>query len=208
VQGKLLRFLQDRTFERVGGRTTLEADVRVVAATHRDLETAVAEGTFREDLYYRLRVVEMVLPPLRSRGAAEIDSLATHFAGMYAKRYSRPLPRLEPATLAALHAHTWPGNVRELEHWVESAVVLSRDGTIRPEHLPRRVSRESRENGGAVADGREVSLATSLTLEEASRRYALAQLELAGGNRTETARRLGISRNRLARLLGGSAGDD
>jgi Nif-specific regulatory protein len=205
VQGKLLRFLQDRTFERVGGRTTLQADVRVVAATHRDLEAGVAEGTFREDLYYRIRVVEMVLPPLRLRGAAEIDSLATHFAAMYAKRYSRPVPCLEPATLAALHAHTWPGNVRELEHWVESAVVLSRDGTIRPEHLPRRATGAA---APEVEPAKGVSLGPSLTLEEASRRYAVAQLELAGGNRTETARRLGISRNRLARLLGGTAEGD
>jgi Nif-specific regulatory protein len=203
VQGKLLRFLQERTFERVGGRTTLEADVRVVAATHRDLEAAVAARTFREDLYYRLRVVEMVLPPLRARGPAEIDALALHFAGIYAKRYGRALPELDPEALRALHAHSWPGNVRELEHWVESAVVLSRGGAIRPEHFPR--PRGPSHTAG-VADERAAGtgpspLAPSLTLEAASRSYAEATLSACEGNKAEAARRLGISRNRLARLL-------
>jgi len=198
VQGKLLRFLQDRTFERVGGRTTLEADVRVLAATHRDLEAAVAAGTFREDLYYRLRVVEMVLPPLRARGAEEIDALAAHFAAIYARRYGRPVPNLDPAALAALHAHPWPGNVRELEHWVESAVVLSPGGTIRPEHFPRpRGAADSPRPAGAD----EVRVPRGVTLEVAARRYAEAVLDACDGNKTEAARQLGISRNRLARLL-------
>ena len=206
VQGKLLRFLQERTFDRVGGRTTLEADVRVIAATHRDLEAAVLAGTFREDLYYRVRVVEMVLPTLRARGADEIDALATHFAAMYAKRYGRPVPRLEPEALAALHAHSWPGNVRELEHWVESAVVLSRDGVIRPEHLPRprgpvvpSVGDGAPRQHGPGA--RDVAVPADLTLDEAGRRYGEATLEACKGNKTEAARRLGISRNRLARIL-------
>jgi len=201
VQGKLLRFLQERTFERVGGRTTLEADVRVVAATHRDLEAGVAAGTFREDLYYRVRVVEMVLPPLRARGPDEIDALATHFAAIYAKRYGRPLPRLEPATLAALHAHSWPGNVRELEHWVESAVVMSRDGVLRPEHLPRPRGPHAEPAQPSRASDGAVPLPPKLTLDEVSRRYAEATLEASGGNRTDAARTLGISRNRLARIL-------
>ena len=203
VQGKLLRFLQERTFERVGGRTTLEADVRVVAATHRDLEAAVAAGTFREDLYYRVRVVEMILPSLRARGPGEISALAAHFAAMYAKRYGRPVPRLDPAALAALHAHPWPGNVRELEHWVESAVVLSVDGTIRPEHLPRPRGASSTSRMGVLtsAPAGGVVLPPSLNLDEVTQRYAEATLGACEGNRTEAARRLGISRNRLARLL-------
>jgi transcriptional regulator with GAF, ATPase, and Fis domain len=96
IQGKLLRFLQDRTFERVGGRQTLAADVRVVTATHRDLEKAVADGRFREDLYYRVRVVEIDLPPLRARGPEDIETLARHFAEVYAQRYQRPPPRFTP----------------------------------------------------------------------------------------------------------------
>ncbi len=202
VQGKLLRFLQERTFERVGGRTTLAADVRVVAATHRDLEAAVAAGTFREDLYYRVRVVEMVLPPLRLRGPDEIDALAAHFAAIYAKRYGRRVPRLSPEALLALHAHSWPGNVRELEHWVESAVVLSRDGAIMPEHFP--MPRGAKAGDGDVkkeAAKGSVTVPGSLTLDEAARRYGEATLQACGGNKTEAARRLGISRNRLARIL-------
>ena len=106
----------------MGGRTPLQADVRVICATHRDLKKAVREGRFREDLYYRIRVVEVIVPPLRERGAEEIEALARHFASLYAKRYNRPEPRFAHASLATLTAHTWPGNVRELEHWIESAV--------------------------------------------------------------------------------------
>ncbi|MFO0660180.1 MAG: sigma-54-dependent Fis family transcriptional regulator [Polyangiaceae bacterium] len=136
IQGKLLRFLQERSFERVGGRATIQANVRVVCATHRDLEGAVRAGSFREDLYYRIRVVEIELPPLRARGAEELITLAQHFAELYAERYHRPVPELLPDALAALRSHSWPGNVRELEHWIESAVVLAPDGKITASHLP------------------------------------------------------------------------
>jgi len=138
IQGKLLRFLQERTFERVGGRQTLRADVRVVCATHRDLERAVAEGRFRQDLYYRVRVVEIELPPLRARGPDEVEGLARHFAELYSSRYGRPAPRFDADALAHLRSHTWPGNVRELEHWVESAIALAPDGRITAKHLPAR----------------------------------------------------------------------
>jgi Nif-specific regulatory protein len=146
-QGKLLRFLQERTFERVGGRQTLHADVRVVCATHCDLERAVAEGRFRKDLYYRVCVVEIELPPLRARGPDEIEALARHFAGIYSDRYSRPTPIIDADALAALREHAWPGNVRELEHWIESAVVLATDGRIARSTLPAR--RGPREEPGS-----------------------------------------------------------
>ncbi len=136
IQGKLLRFLQDRSFERVGGRQTLRADVRVVCATHRNLERSVEDGRFREDLYYRVRVVEIELPPLRDRGPDEIERLARHFANMYAQRYERPEPRFEADALRAIRSHGFPGNVRELEHWVESAIALAADGRITLGHLP------------------------------------------------------------------------
>ena len=115
-QGKLLRFLQDGSFERIGGRQTLHADVRVICATHRDLESRVAEGTFREDLYYRVRVVEIEIPSLRERGPEEIERLALHFADRYAERYERPPMRFTPQVTERLRTHEWPGNVRELEH--------------------------------------------------------------------------------------------
>jgi Nif-specific regulatory protein len=199
IQGKLLRFLQDRTFERVGGRATLQADVRVVAATHRDLERAVAEGRFREDLYYRARVVEIELPPLRARGPDEIEGLARHFAGIYAERYHRPAPRIDASALAAMRAHGWPGNVRELEHWIESALALAPDGHVTIAHLPAR--RMPADRADAEPAGDRVALPIGLPLEEATRRYVRATIEACEGNKTEAARRLCVGRNRIARAL-------
>ncbi len=197
IQGKFLRFLQDRSFERVGGRATLHANVRVVCATHQDLERAVAQGKFREDLYYRIRVVEITLPPLRRRGPGEIDALARHFADVYAARYRRPLPVLSDAVLETLRRHTWPGNVRELEHWIESAVVLNADGVIRAEHLPEvRADRPARGDAGVVPLG--------LTMDQAMRMYMEAAVAAAGGNKTLAAKRLGVGRNTLLRGLRGA----
>jgi DNA-binding NtrC family response regulator len=196
MQGKLLRFLQERCFERVGGRETIHADVRIVCATHRDLETAIDQGKLREDLYYRMRVVEIDVPPLRERGADEIATLAHHFAQMYASRYHRPAPCLEPGAIEALVAHSWPGNVRELEHWVESAVVLAADGKISARMWPRQRSRGAQQG----ARGRDV-IPVGLTLDEAMRRYVRATVEACGGNKTEAARRLGVGRNTVGRAL-------
>jgi Nif-specific regulatory protein len=196
VQGKLLRFLQDRAFERVGGRQTLAANVRVVCATHQDLEKRVAEGRFREDLYYRIRVVEIEIPPLRSRGEDEIEQLAVHFANMYAKRYKRPAPTLGADALGVLKAHEWPGNVRELEHWVESAVVLAPDGKIGAAHLPR-----SRTAIASAPAGNPGLIPLGLSLDEATRRYVAATVDACDGNKAEAARRLDIGRNTIGRIL-------
>jgi Nif-specific regulatory protein len=204
MQGKLLRFLQERTFERVGGRQTMKADVRVVCATHQDLERAVKEGRFREDLYYRVRVVEIDLPALRARGPDEIEALARHFADMYAKRYGRPQPSFDEAALALMRKHDWPGNVRELEHWVESAIVLAPDGRITAAHFPApRASRAAApaENAGSGAAAACVELPLGLTLDEASRRYIEATVEACDGNKAEAARRLQIGRNTILRTL-------
>jgi DNA-binding NtrC family response regulator len=215
IQGKLLRFLQDRTFERVGGRSTLRADVRIVCATHRDLEKAVADGRFREDLYYRVRVVEIELPPLRARGRDEIEALARHFADVYAQRYGRPAPSFDPTALTAIATHSWPGNVRELEHWIESAIALAPDGRVTASHLPQRrpktlsgidapaaspsiVSTDSTEG--------EIKLPLSLSLDDAVERYVSAVVDACGGNKTEAARRLGVGRNTIARALARHAG--
>jgi transcriptional regulator with GAF, ATPase, and Fis domain len=197
IQGKLLRFLQDRAFERVGGRETFEADVRVVCATHRDLERAVADGRFREDLYYRVRVVEIEVPPLRARGSDEVEVLARHFADIYARRYGRPAPAFDADALAVLRAHPWPGNVRELEHWIESAIVLSPTAQITASHLPTR----RRTVEGQATTGDDVHVPLGLTLDEASRRYVEATVAAADGNKAEAARRLGVGRNTIARVL-------
>jgi Nif-specific regulatory protein len=198
AQGKLLRFLQEKRFERVGGRELLEVDVRVIAATHRDLPASVRDARYRQDLYYRLKVVELVVPPLRERGAAEIEILAQHFAEHYARRYGRPTPSFESGVMSALSAHGWPGNVRELEHFIESAIALSTDGVIRGELVPLSW-RGARSTASEARRG--VTLPFGLTLDEAERRYVEASIEHAGGNKTEAARVLGVGRNRIARLL-------
>jgi transcriptional regulator with GAF, ATPase, and Fis domain len=198
IQGKLLRFLQEHTYERVGGRETLHTDVRVVCATHRDLRALVEKGTFREDLFYRVRVVEIVLPPLRVRGAAEVMALAEHFADMYAKRYGRPAPTFAKDAQSRLLAHDFPGNVRELEHWIESAIVLASDGVIRGVSFP---AGEGSPRAAGPSSEPAIQLAIGLSLEEAERRYAKACVDQHDGNKTEAARALGIGRNTLARLL-------
>ncbi|MBI5514190.1 MAG: sigma-54-dependent Fis family transcriptional regulator [Deltaproteobacteria bacterium] len=196
TQARLLRFLQDRVYERVGGRATLRADARVLAATHRDLASQVEKGHFREDLYYRLRVVELRLPSLRERGGAEVEGLARHFLEVFSRRFDRPGMSLGASALAALRAHRWPGNVRELEHAVERAVVLCPGDVIAPEHLGlgEAVLREA-----SSMEAPAVALPLGLTLEEASRRYVQATLGALGGNRSQAARSLGIGRNTLRR---------
>lgn len=190
LQGKLLRFLQDRMFERVGGRETLHADVRIIAATHRNLAKLVAEGTFRADLYYRLRVVEIAIPPLRDRGTEDLLALATHFADEFARRYGRPKPTFDEAAVSLLTRYSFPGNVRELEHWVESAVVLSSDGVLRASSFPRPEEPVARD---------EIPL--HLSLDQAMALYASRTLKACNGNQSETAKRLGIGRNTLRRYL-------
>jgi Nif-specific regulatory protein len=197
VQGKLLRVLQDREFDRVGGTQTVQVDVRIVAATHRDLAQMVREGTFREDLYYRIKVVELVLPPLRARGPEDLERIARHFIASATRRHHLAHePKLSTSALERLKAWHWPGNVRELENCIESAVVLC-DGTILPEHLP-------------LADATRVSLpstpapgptAARVTLAEVERQHIVATLDAADGNRTQAAKWLGIGRNTLSRKL-------
>jgi Nif-specific regulatory protein len=195
VQGKLLGVLQDREFTRVGGTRPVKADVRVVAATHRDLAQMVAEGRFRADLYYRVKVVEIVLPPLRERGAHDIARLVRNFVDAFCKKHEKSVTGITDDAVARLVAHPWPGNVRELENCLESAVVLSDGGPLRPEHLllPG-VSRQ----GLTGSERRAVR-----TLAQAEREAIDAALEAAAGNRTRAANLLGIGRNTLLRKLKG-----
>jgi DNA-binding NtrC family response regulator len=134
MQAKLLRVLQERCFERVGGHDSIEVDVRVIAATNRSLQRLVKQGTFREDLYYRLNVVKIDLPPLRER-QEDIQLLAAHFCGKYARPGELP-KQIAPETLEVLLAYRWPGNIRELENAIERACVTARDAVILPENLP------------------------------------------------------------------------
>ncbi len=178
--------------------------MRVLCATHRDLEADVASGAFREDLYYRVRVVEIDVPPLAARGPDEIETLARHFADRYSHRYGRPQPRFEPGALARLRAHGWPGNVRELEHWVESAIVLAPDGVVRADNFPadRRLGGSiTAERGDGAPEGDGVRLPLGRPLADITRRYIEATVEACGGNRTEAARVLEIGRNTVTRTL-------
>jgi transcriptional regulator with GAF, ATPase, and Fis domain len=191
LQGKLLRFLQDKTFTRVGGREEHKVDARLIAATHRDLEALVREGKFREDLYYRLRVIEIPLPPLRVRGAQDVLELALHFAEEFARRYEKKRPTFAKDAEALLLGHTFPGNVRELEHWIESAIVLSDDGVLRASHFPK-------PQVGAL---RALEPAKSDALDDVIANHVRDVLERTQGNRTEAAKVLGISRNTLAKYV-------
>jgi len=199
LQAKLLRFVQDRELERVGGREVIKADVRVVAATNRDLATAVRRGEFRQDLFYRLKVVEIPMPPLRERGTGDVELLARHFLAIYARRHRKRAKEIDRAALAALRAYSWPGNIRELEHCIESAVVFCRGETVMRSHL------SLPSDNDAIAEWADPaaneSVPSGLTLDELEKRYILRTLAECDGNRTRAANALGIGRNTLVRKL-------
>jgi two-component system response regulator HydG len=193
LQPKLLRARESRAIRRVGGQQGRTVDVRVLAATHVDLGQAVRRGEFREDLYYRLNVVALVLPPLRDRDG-DVELLARGFVERIARGYGLPVPELDADTRAALRSYGWPGNIRELRNVMERAVVLSPPGTLRVGSLDAEAARPA---GGSAM------LPFPAPLQDVVRNAARVMLELAGGNKSEAARRLGISRPRLQRLLDG-----
>ena len=184
VQVRLLRFLQNREFDRVGGQKTLQVDVRVVAATNKDLLAEVKSGRFREDLYYRLNVVQIELPALRQR-KGDLPALIDHFLRKFGTAYDKPNARIGRDALQALVAYDWPGNVRELENAVERAVVLSADGEILPSHLPPAIGEGRREGARQLIPG--------ATLAEIEREAILRTLEVVGGSTSRAAEILGIS---------------
>jgi Nif-specific regulatory protein len=192
LQAKLLRVLQEREFQRVGGNRTIRADIRVVAATNRDLEEAVRQGGFREDLFYRLNVVSIRMPPLRER-KQDIPLLAYHFGQKHAQHAKRTVSGISAAARGALTAYDWPGNVRELENAIERAVVLGSTDEILPEDLP-----------DSVVESASAPLAATRFHEavvEAKRRIVLNALEKAAGSYTEAARALGLHPSNLHRLI-------
>ena len=192
-QAKLLRVLQEREFERVGGNRPIRADVRVIAATNRDLECAVANGTFRKDLYFRLNVVPLILPPLRER-REDIPLLAAHFAAKHGKRSRRGVSEVSPEALACLLACDWPGNVRELENAVEHAIVLGSSDLILPEDLPESVLETPRAASAPIGSYQQA-------LCEERKRLILNALDQAGGVFTEAAKLLGVHPNYVHRLV-------
>ena len=205
VQVKLLRVLEERRFERVGGVDTVDVDIRIIAATNRDLRKYVEEGKFREDLFYRLDVVEIKMPPLKERGG-DIALLCNRFMKEFAEVNARPVSRIAPEAAAILQAYSWPGNVRELRNTLEKMVVLARGDTLTAEDVPANIRDEARLNGvsgvsAAPAPAPAADFAPTESLAEVEKRKILAALDAAGGNRSKAAIALGISRRTLHRKL-------
>jgi two-component system, NtrC family, response regulator HydG len=193
LQVKLLRVLQEREFERVGGTRTIKVDVRLIAATNKDLEEAIAAGAFRQDLYYRLNVVELAMPALRER-TEDIPLLANYFAGKHGEKCNRKVLGLSAEAEARLKNYDWPGNVRELENAIERAVVLGTTERILPEDLPEAVLETEAEVNTSPHGYHEA-------VSQTKRKIILTALEKAKGNYTEAAKFLGVHPNYLHRLV-------
>jgi len=192
LQVKLLRFLQERVIERVGGRESIPIDTRVIAATNLDIDEAIRDGRFREDLYFRLAVLPIVLPPLRERGD-DMILLANHFVERYCKELSTSSKKLSAAALTAIRAHPWPGNVRELQNRVQRAVLLSESATIHANALHLDTS--------APAMSRTAGLSLKEAKDELEREMVREALKANGGNISKTSRTLGISRPTLYDMI-------
>jgi DNA-binding NtrC family response regulator len=222
TQVKLLRFLETRTIERVGGTKPIQLDVRLVAATNRNLERMVADGKFREDLFFRLNVVRLLMPPLRDR-PDDIPLLLAHYLKYFARENGTPPPNLEPGALRTLCAYRWPGNIRELRNFCENAVVMHRGGKLTEYDLdpryrgvapasfsaPSSFSSASPDSGSSALPSAGGVLAlpgpagadTSLSVEENEKRLLREALLKARGNRTKAAQLMGVSRRTLHRKL-------
>ena len=208
LQAKLLRVLEEEEFERVGGNTTLRVDVRVIATTNRNLPEEIAAGNFREDLYYRLHVLPISMPPLRDR-REDILPLAEHFLEMYARRNSVEIPTISPAASEELSEWSWPGNVRELENVIQRAVILLQGSEVEPSDLSfgpsnfatrttetEDVPQETEDEEQALADR-----LANIPVADIERIAILATLSSTGGNKTEAARRLGLTARTLSNKL-------
>ena len=192
TQIKLLRVLQEHEFEKVGGEKTVKVDVRVLAATNRNLEQEMKEGRFREDLYYRLNVVRLEVPPLRDR-KEDIPLLAMHFLNKYAKENNKNIEGFTNSARSALFNYEWPGNIRELGNCIESAVVMCRGNLIDLNDLPVNISRSPRTD--------EITVPLGSTMEEAEKLIITSTLAWCGGNKTKTADVLGLGRKTVQRKL-------
>jgi len=192
MQAKLLRVLQEREFERVGGTQPLRLDIRVIAATNRDLKRAICEKTFRQDLYYRLNVVSVTVPPLRCR-SEDIPVLATYFVNQHAKKARRRVKGIAESALAYLMKYEWPGNVRELENAIERAVVLGTADMVQPEDLPEEILEA--DTGSTAAAGYHAGV------RDSKKQLIVKAMAQANGNFTEAAKLLGVHPNYLHRLV-------
>jgi Nif-specific regulatory protein len=193
MQTRLLRFLQDHKIERLGGTRSIELNVRIVAATNRNLDEAIANGTFRADLYHRLNVLKVTMPPLRER-REDIPLLASYFAAKYAQACKRTVAGISPAARVLLQSYDWPGNVRELENAIERAIVLGSAEAIETDDLPERILESA--NGGKLPMAKYYE-----AVKQAKQEIILKALEQAKGNYTEAANVLGVHPNNLHRLI-------
>ena len=197
IQVKLLRVLEERRFERVGGEETIETDIRVIAATNRNLRDYVAQGKFREDLYFRLNVVDIMLPPLAER-TGDIPLLADRFLKEYCAKNGKPIDGMTPDAMNLLAAYAWPGNVRELRNTIEKMVVLSRTERLSARDVPANIREAVKGPGASVS---RMPVLTSGSLAETERQKIEAVLAKNGDNKTRAAEELGISRRTLHRKL-------
>ena len=202
LQPKLLRVLQERSFERLGGNTTVNVNIRLITATNRNLQQMVQQGEFREDLFYRLNVVHMHIPPLRER-RDDIILLAQLFLVAAAQRFNKNVKRFSHQALLALEEYAWPGNVRELENAVQRAVVLSEGQTVDVAHLPLDVRRNSQEaeTFNESEQGTALNGSYELEIRQFKRRLILRTLRKCGWSKVESARSLGVARGYLHRLI-------
>ncbi|MCK6619684.1 MAG: sigma-54-dependent Fis family transcriptional regulator [Calditrichaceae bacterium] len=196
VQTKVLRVLQDGEFQRVGGKETLKADVRIIAATNKNLREMLREGSFREDLYFRLNVFPIEAPPLRER-PEDVALLAQHFIQRFCRRNNRRIPEVQPEVYAALKKYPWPGNVRELQNLVERLIILSENNRIGAENLPAYLLQAEFKLPETPPGARTLGEVR----EEAERAYILHCLEHTGGNVTQAARLLGMERTNLHKKM-------
>ncbi len=198
IQAKLLRALQDGTFEPLGGTRTLQADCRIIAATNIDLAAAVRDGLFREDLYYRLNVIRIALPPVKER-ADDVPLLLSHFLAFHAARNNRPIEGFEADAMRALRAYGWPGNVRELSHAVERAVVLATGRTITMDCLPEDIRQAAGPGPGPEQGEKVIAVPVGTPLEDVEKLVITETLRHTGGNKAQAAGLLGISARTLYR---------
>ncbi len=201
MQVKLLRVLQDRRVRRLGNESSIQADFRLIAATHQSLEELREKGAIREDFFYRLNVIPLLLPPLRQR-REDIPLLLAHFVSRFAAEYDRPPVRFTPEAVEALQGYSFPGNIRELENLVERLQILSGGEELSPARLPPEI-RRSTESGSDVIHCFRTELPLREALRDFEERFIHRVLEEEGGNRTAAARRLGISRKGLWEKLSG-----
>jgi two-component system response regulator PilR (NtrC family) len=196
MQSKLLRAIQERSFRRIGGNEDLSIDVRIVCASKRDLEQEMKAGRFRDDLYFRLHVIQIVVPPLRER-REDVPVLAMHFLGKFARQMEKPLSRIDGDAMRALLAYDYPGNVRELENIVERATIIETKDVISMASLPPNVTKNDSLRAGTVPVYPEIFDVEGVSLDSVvdrlEKELLLKALERAGGNKTEAAKLLNIS---------------